>query len=58
METQQQPQVPLCVNEWGGETAEVWSGDGLLVRLSMIKNIKYQGLGPIMKNGIKSENVD
>lgn len=33
METKQQPQVPLCVNERGGETAEVWSGDCLLVRL-------------------------
>ncbi len=33
VETQQQPQIPLCVNKRGGETAEVWSGDCLLVRL-------------------------
>lgn len=33
VETQQQPQIPLSVNEWRGQAAQVWSGDGLLVRL-------------------------
>ena len=33
VKTQQQPQVPLSVDKWGGQTAEVWSGDRLLIRL-------------------------
>lgn len=33
METQEQPQVPLGVDKRGGQTAEVRSGDRLLVGL-------------------------
>ena len=33
MEAQQEAQVPLCVDEGGRETAEVWRGHRLLVGL-------------------------
>lgn len=57
METEQQPEVPLCVNERGGETAEVWSGDRLLVRLQMIKHQNITRLEKIMKNEIHYKNL-
>lgn len=48
MEAQQEPQVPLCVDQRRGQAAQVWCGDRLLVGLGtenrqLIKKGRRQG---------------